>query len=296
MTIDPFQPDVVDGKLYGRGSCDTKAGLAAMMHAISDLKESGSVPPCDVWLVAVTDEEYGFTGVTRYSRDLDVTAAIIAEPTDLRLVVAAKGCVRWRIWTLGRAAHSSKPQLGINAIDHMARIIGAINASSTSLLERSHPLLGNPTCNIGVIHGGVQVNFVPDTCYIDVDRRLIAGEEPGAVVAEYESLLNELKNQLPDLQFRMDKPRIFLGALETPVNSRIVEQTARVLKDKGLDPTPIGVPFGCNGNLLSERGIPNIVLGPGSIDQAHSAVEFVECSQVQQAVEIYRDLISSFEP
>jgi len=173
MSIPPFEPRIEDGKLFGRGSCDTKAGLATMMHAVAELKEQGITPPCEVWLAAVVDEEYSFRGVVKLCEGLTAAAAIVAEPTELRAVIASKGVLRWRIHVRGKAAHSSKPHLGINAIQHMARVILAIEEDHQRLSARQHPLLGPATCNIGVISGGVQVNFVPDLCTIELDRRLL---------------------------------------------------------------------------------------------------------------------------
>ena len=145
MRIPPFEPRIDAGRLYGRGACDTKAGLAAMMHAVASLKLEGRTPPCEVWLAAVADEEFSFRGVVKLCESLRADAAIVAEPTELRAVIASKGVLRWRIVVHGKAAHSSKPHLGINAITHMARIIMAIEADHHNLAKNPHPLLGPAT-------------------------------------------------------------------------------------------------------------------------------------------------------
>src|SRR6201996_5236262 len=123
LTIPPCEPRLEDRKMYGRGSCDTKAGLAAMMHAVASLHAEGIQPPCEVWLAAAVDEEFSYRGVVKLCEGLTGHAAIVAEPTGLRAVIASKGVLRWRIMVRGKAAHSGKPHLGINAINHMARII-----------------------------------------------------------------------------------------------------------------------------------------------------------------------------
>jgi acetylornithine deacetylase len=295
MTIPPFEPRLEDGKLFGRGSCDTKAGLAAMMEAMASLHEEGLTPPCDILLCASVDEEYSYRGVVKLCEALRADAAIVAEPTELRCVIATKGVLRWRIHVQGRAAHSSRPDLGINAIAHMARIVLAFEDDAHRHQHRSHPLLGPATCNVGVIHGGVQVNFVPDSCAIEIDRRLLPGETISGVLRHYQELLDDLARRFPDFHARMEEPMLTDEALETPQDSPIVLATTRVLADMKLDPQPCGVPFGCDASKLSRAGIPSIVFGPGSIDRAHSAEEYVETDQVEQALEFYRRILMTFE-
>jgi acetylornithine deacetylase len=295
MTIPPFEPVVEKGRLYGRGSCDTKAGLAAMMHALVSLKKDNMTPPCEIWLVAAADEEYSYRGVVKLCEGLDAAAAVVSEPTELRAVIASKGCVRWRIRTRGKAAHSSKPHLGVNAISHMAKVIVGLEAHSSRLAERKHHLVGSPTCSIGVIHGGVQVNAVPDNCYIEIDRRLIPGETSREALAEYENLLSRLRHQRPPIDVSMEPPMLTDEPLNTPAGAAIVVAASQILKEMGLPAEPVGVPYGSDASKLSRAGVPSIVFGPGDIDQAHAAVEYVECEQVERAVEFYRRLMISFE-
>lgn len=294
MTIPPFEPRVEGGKLYGRGSCDTKAGLAAMMHAVASVAEAGLQPPCDVWLAAVVDEEFSFRGVVKLCEGLTGQAALIAEPTSLRAVIASKGVLRWRIVVRGRAAHSGKPHLGVNAITHMARVILAFEADHRRLAAREHPLLGPATVNVGVIKGGVQVNFVPDTCSIEVDRRLLPGETVSAVLAHYQGLLDELRAQHSTFDASMEPPMLTDEALETAVDAAPARLASALLTEMGLDGTLCGVPFGSDASKLSRQGIPSLVFGPGSIDHAHAAVEFVDLGEVERAFEFYRSFILRF--
>jgi len=294
MSIPPFDPTVSGGRMYGRGTCDTKAGLAAMMHALVRLKQEGIMPPREVWVVAAADEEFSYRGVVRLCEGLQADAGVVSEPTDMRAVIATKGCVRWRILTRGRAAHSSKPHLGVNAIEHMARVVTRLAEDSLGLAKRSHPLVGPPTLNVGLIHGGVQVNFVPDACVIELDRRLIPGEEVISVLASYQVVLDQLKAEHPEIDVVMEAPMIEDIPLETPAASRVVEVASSVLKDLGRNAAPEGVPYGSDASKLSRAGIPSIVIGPGSIDQAHAAVEFVECGQVELAEEFYYRFMLSF--
>ena len=140
MSIPPFEPSVQDGRLYGRGSCDTKGGLAAMMHALAWFKENSIKPACEVWLAGAVDEEYMFRGVVALCDGLQADAAIVAEPTELRAIIASKGVLRWKVRTKGKAAHSSKPHLGVNAISHMAKVISALDREAEALAKNSSPV------------------------------------------------------------------------------------------------------------------------------------------------------------
>ena len=291
MTIPPFEPEIRDNKMFGRGSCDTKAGLATMMHALACLKEEGITPPCEVLLAAVVDEEYSYRGVVKLCEELKADAAIVAEPTEMRAVIATKGVLRCRIVVKGRSAHSSKPHLGVNAITHMARVIAAIEDDNTRMTALQHPLVGCGTCNIGVITGGVQVNFVPDRCVIEIDRRLLPGQRASDAVAHYRQLLQSLDGIAAELK----EPLLLVDeALDTPAVSAVVQTAMQVLHDMGLNAEPCGVPFGCDASKLSRAGIPSIVFGPGSIDRAHTADEYVEMDQVEQALEFQKRFILSF--
>lgn len=288
MTIPPFEPAISEGRLYGRGSCDTKAGLAAMVHAATSLKSAGIVPPCEVWVVAAADEEFSFRGVSRLLEGLQATAAVVSEPTQMRVAIASKGVLRWRIQCRGKAAHSSKPQTGINAITNMARVILALEEDTARLRSIAHPLLGNATLNIGVIEGGRQVNIVPDLCTIELDRRLLPGESIREVLEHYRSILD------PGLDAHFETPMLEDEALETSPETDLVRCALRVARELGVNPTPLGVPFGTDASKFSRAGIPSIICGPGSIDLAHGPIEYVEISQVEQAVEFYRHLMLAF--
>ena len=287
MTIAPFTPEIRDGRLYGRGSCDTKAGLATMMHAIAYLKEHHIVPECDIWLAAVVDEECAFRGVIKLCEGLDAAAAIVAEPTEMRVVVAAKGVLRWKVRTLGVAAHSAKPHLGVSAIRHMTPVLEWLNHAADSLSTPAHPLLGPATLSIGTIHGGEQINFVPDRCEIAIDRRLIPGEDPLTVWAAYRDGLFSI----PGIDAQMDQPMIADPAMETAIDDPVVRTAQRVLQEQGYDPTPCGVPFGSDASKFVRQGIPAIIFGPGSIDRAHAAIEYVECDQVTAALNFYLNFL-----
>lgn len=294
MTIAPFDPVIREGRLYGRGSVDDKAGLAAMMHAVADIHASGEPPPCEVWLAAVVDEEFSFRGVVKLCEDLKADAAVVAEPTEFRCVIASKGVLRWRIRTIGKAAHSAKPHLGTNAITAMSRVVLALNEDHERLQKDPHPLLGAGTCNVGVIRGGVQVNFVPDEAVIEVDRRLLPGEDVETVLAHYQTLLDDLSARHPDVRAEMERPMLQDWPFQTAEDTPLVGLTREVLRGMNREDGVCGVPFGSDASKFARLGIPTILFGPGSIDQAHAAVEFVECAEVEAAQEVYAQIARRF--
>ena len=295
MEIDPFGAEIRDGRLYGRGAVDDKAGLAAMMHAVASLKANAVTPECEVWLAAVVDEEFSYRGVARLCDGLQAEAAIVAEPTEMRLVTSTKGVLRFRIVTKGVAAHSSKPHLGHNAISDIARVVLELEAENQRLASEKHPLLGAATVNVGVVHGGVQVNFVPSEAAIEVDRRLLPHERAEKVVSGYEAMLDEIRQRHRNFEGRIERPLLLVDeALDTDFTSKVVGHSQGILSAMGFNPAPCGVPFGSDASKLSRAGIPAVVFGPGSIDQAHAVDEFVELSQVEEAQRFYRAFIESY--
>jgi acetylornithine deacetylase len=295
MTIPPFDPTIAGGRLFGRGSCDDKGGLCAMMHSLASLQRDGITPPCEVQLCAAADEEYSYRGVVKFCEGLTGQAAVVAEPTEMRVVIAGKGVLRWKVVVRGKAAHSSKPHLGVNAITNMARVVLAFEQEHERLKAREHPLLGPGTLNVGLVSGGVQVNFVPDECVIEIDRRLLPGEKPDDVLAGYQRMLDELAARFPDLRAEQLPPRTRDEGLSTAADAAPVKLASEILRDLRLNGEPCGVPFGSDASKLSRQGLPSILIGPGSIDRAHAAVEYVECDQVEAAFEFYRQFMLRFE-
>ncbi|MBT5705069.1 M20 family metallopeptidase [bacterium] len=298
MGFAPFDPVIDKGRMRGRGSCDVKAGLAAMVHAIYALKKHGHVPPCEIIFAAVVDEEHAYRGVLRLIESLqDSTlpeAAVVAEPTELRLVRANKGVLRWKIVTYGKSVHSAHPKRGHNAISDMAKVILALEDHFADLEKTTHPLLGAGSGSIGLIEGGEQINIVPSRCEIKVDRRLLPGESATDALAQCEATLAQLRAQHPQLDVGMEAPSLTDEAMETPAHSAVVESASRVLRSLGFDGEPLGVSFGCDCTKLSRAGIPSIIFGPGSIAQAHTNDEFIELKQVQTALEFYQQFLLDY--
>jgi acetylornithine deacetylase len=294
MTIPHFEPHIRDGLLYGRGSCDTKAGGAAMIHAIKRLRESGVKPPRTVLYAGAVDEEAFFAGSRHLAEYVQVEAVVISEPTELEVVRAHKGAVRFYLQVNGKAAHSAKPHLGINAIAKMAQLIGRIEDELTpQYAAQSYPLLGNPTYNVGTIEGGAQVNFVPDQCRIAIDCRLIPGQTPDGVLQGFKEIIARAKAEDDELDAVVEDPFFVCAALGTDEDAGIVQSAVDACRLATGKATVAGVPYATDGSPFSARGVPTIVLGPGSIDQAHGAVEWVDCQQVVQATEIYQRIMQS---
>ncbi len=295
MSIAPWDPVIKNGNLYGRGACDTKGGLAAMMHAMLELAKSETHPDAEVWFAATIDEEYSYRGVQHLcAQNLKADAAIVAEPTQLQTIIASKGLVRWMIEVEGVAAHSAKPHLGKNAIVHMMHLIHELERDTQNLALSSHPLLGSATLNIGVIRGGVQINLVPDRCEIEIDRRLLPDEDLEQVLNHYQSMVEKVAYELPDFKATMHPPMLTDLPLDTNPNSHAVKVMKQTLIQHGQSDDLAGVPFCSDASKFGAMQIPSIIFGPGSIDRAHSANEYVECDQVEMAATLYRDFVLNF--
>jgi acetylornithine deacetylase len=286
MTIDPFGARIENGRLYGRGACDIKGGMAAMLAAFARLVRDKPRGAANVVMACSVDEEYTALGARKLvDCGLKADMAVVAEPTQLDIVHAHKGAVRWHLSTTGRSCHSSAPEKGINAIYRMGRLLVAIEHFAEWLRSsRQDPLLGPPTLSIGRIEGGTSVNTVPDFCRIEVDRRVIPGEDPLAAPEELAVFLRQ--EQGIEFPFEGTSPWISLTAL-SPENS--VELVARL--GRAIDSVTGGhqvqaVPYGTDAAPLAAAGIPAVVFGPGDIARAHTCDEWVPLDEVEQASEI----------
>ena len=297
MTIDPFDPVVKEGRLYGRGACDVKGGMAAMLAAVARLAHERPSGAANVFLSLSCDEEATILGVrdlaeqiesagqpdSQFSRRPDV--AVVAEPTDLNVVVAHRGATRWKIRTAGRACHSSRPENGINAIYRMARVVRALEDYAAELGDQipPHPLCGPATLSVGRIEGGVSVNTVPDFCEIEIDRRVIPGEDGRAVMEPVREYLAERI----DVPFEFSPPWITGSTLSDADNGpwadRLLTHIAAVVGPR----EKVGVAYGTNASRISTAGVPSMVFGPGSIEQAHTKDEWIDLGELEQAAEIY---------
>ncbi len=289
MTIDPFAATIRDRKLYGRGACDIKGGMAAMLAAFARMVREKPKNAANVIMACTVDEEHTFLGVQRLVENGFVAdGAIVAEPTNLRIVHTHKGAARWHVETSGRACHSSSPEKGINAIYRMGQILPAIERFSEKLRNgRQDPYLGPATLSVGRIEGGTSVNTVPDFCRIEIDRRLIPGEQTKQALEEFERFLSQETGNKTD--FHCSEPWISLPPLDPagPTGKQeLVERLQGVLKRNHANQEVIAVPYGTDASTLARAGIPAVVFGPGDIAKAHTCDEFVELDEVEKASEI----------
>lgn len=295
---DALTPRIKDGRLYGRGACDDKASLAAMLYALKLLREHADGAHADVLLAATVDEEVAYRGVLALVESApQAQGAVVGEPTELQPIVAHKGCDRFLIRTIGRAAHTSRLEEGNNAIYQMVEVVRALREQVEARLpEHAHPVAGAPTICVSVIHGGLQVNMVPAECVIEIDRRTVPGEKHADVLAEVDAVLDDLRRREPSFIIVREPPTVSDFPLYTPPTSPIAQVALAACRAVRGTAELGAVPFGTDASKLAELAhIPSIVLGPGDIAQAHTADEWVELAQVAQAAEIYAEIAARLQ-
>jgi acetylornithine deacetylase/succinyl-diaminopimelate desuccinylase-like protein len=282
-----FLPVKKNGRIYGRGACDTKGSVAAMLTALISLANAPQRPKqTEIIFAGLVDEEDAQRG-SRVLADSGLKAdlAIVGEPTELKIVTAHKGSLWLRLETRGKSAHGATPHLGKNAVHEMARVVDLLETTyAKALRQRKHPLLGQATISVGTISGGTQPNIVPNRCVISADRRTLPGETEQSVQHEIRLLLRK-NNLSADIH---DSRTGFCGSLETDFKLPIIQKFFRALGQKN----PVGVDYFCDAAVLAGCGIPSVVFGPGNIAQAHTSDEWISISQLEQAT---RMLVKFFQ-
>ena len=266
-----------------------------MLVAVSRLAEERPKGMPTVLMACTVNEEHGYSGALELAQlwqpgarsiaPRQPDAAIIAEPTNLQVVIAHKGAVRWRCKTRGRAAHSSQPHLGDNAVYKMARVLSALEAYAKHVGEHvpKHRLCGPTTLSVGTIRGGLSVNTVPDVCTIEIDRRLLPGEK---AMDAYQQVIEFVKGY-PGIDFNVEHETPYLKgeALSDDHNGALADRLSKVVKELFGCGDKVGVPYGTNASKIASTGIPSVVFGPGSIDQAHTADEWLSIDELTKASE-----------
>lgn len=284
VSDEQFNPVVKNGRLYGRGACDTKASVAVMLASLVELAAARKKPvETEIALAALVDEENGQMGSRFLVRSgLEADLAIVGEPTQLRVVTAHKGDLWLQLETRGKAAHGSRPELGRNAVHLMAQIVHLLETDyARRLRRRRHALLRHATINVGTIIGGRQPNIVPDRCAIRVDRRTIPGENDSAVKRELMSFIRKRGFSATMVDTKNEEPA---PPLETDPRLPLVQQLLRSAGQR----KPAGVDFFSDAGVLAAGGIPSVLFGPGDIAQAHTADEWVALSQLERGMNVLR--------
>ena len=283
MSDDPFSGRIQDGRVYGRGAVDTKATLAVALALLEAMHHAGQTPEAHVLIAATVDEEVETQGAFAFARwvrekQLPLDQLMVAEPTLCGPVYGHKGLSRLEFRVQGKSAHSSQPQLGQNAVVAAAHLVLALDEEHRRLLAvPPKTTLGPGTLTVSIIHGGAGINVVPDTCTVCVDRRVVAGEQP----AEVSAALSELARRSCSLPlsikvlYEMDA---FLQPPDTPWLRQLAEWSGQ---------RPTIAPYGTNAWAYGGLAHECVVLGPGSIDQAHGHEEWVAISELEKLADIY---------
>lgn len=288
----PFQPAIRDGRLFGRGAMDTKAALAAFMVALVNARE----PPLrgDVILTAVVDEEYASAGTEAVVKKWKADAAIVGEPTGLQIVTAHKGFVWFEIETHGVAAHGSRPDIGVDAIAKMGKVLVAIDEKAARLSKsRPHDLLGPGSIHASLIQGGQELSSYPATCRLGIERRTIPGESIDDIEKDLQQAVDRIGRD--DRAFTATLRRVLTREpFETRGDEPIVEAARRhVQAVTKTAPVTAGMSAWMDSALIAAAGIPAVILGPQGMG-LHGETEWVDLESVRACSAVALAIIEDF--
>ena len=297
MTVNPFQGLIKDGVIYGRGACDTKGSGAEMLWALKEYMELSTCAN-NIAVLFVTDEEATKTGTTAFVQtqlehlDWTPTGVIVGEPTLCQPVVAHNGVIRWKVSTQGVAAHSSNPSNGQSAISAMSKLILEFEKEYCSKISLTHPLTGQAACSVNTISGGTAVNIIPNFCEIEIDRRTLPGEDSEQVLKDMKAVLDSISLRDPTILIGTSTPFVDYQ-LDPTVNREFALQISEILIEMGLSGEQSGAGYGTDASTYSKAGIPAVVIGPGSINQAHTKDEWLEIAELNKSVSVYKQIMKS---
>jgi succinyl-diaminopimelate desuccinylase len=285
----PFDGAVIDGRLVGRGACDMKGPIASALGAVAAIRRAGLSLAGTLELHLVADEELAGVHGTRVLRDgglLDQDAAIVGEPSEMEIALAERGGAWVTATAFGKAAHGSQPERGVNAILSMSRFVLRL---PEVLPDRVHPLVGAPTVNVAMVTGGSAPNVVPDRCEVEIDRRIVPGEDdPEEVLAPFRRLIADLAAERPDTRIEITL-REWTEAAETTGDSAI----ATLLRDAvavetGSRPALVGFTGITDARFyINDAKMPTVIAGPGSLSLAHAANESIGVDELVIAARTY---------
>ncbi len=292
---DPFGAEIANGRLYGRGACDMKGGLAAMLGAVMDLRARGEEPAGDVVLAVVVGEEEDSAGTRALvARGVEADWAVLSEPTGMQLVLGNRGLMNYRLVVKGASAHASSPALGRNAVVAAAQVVLELEALAAELAARPHPVFGPPNLTVGTIHGGTRPYVVPDRCEVEVDRRVNPGETRETVVRELQMAIGRARHLHPWLEVEVLAGADYL-AFEIPEEHELVRLVTAAMVQVGL-PRRISAWRAASdaGFLVHTAGIPCVLFGPGDIEQAaHRPDEWIDLEDLEVAQRVFERLLLS---
>lgn len=284
MTHAAFAAEERDGRMYGRGSCDMKGGVAAMCAAAARLR--GALKG-DLVVTGVVDEEWQSIGTSALiAAGIRADAAIVTEPTRLALMPAHKGFAWLQAAIHGRAAHGSRWDIGVDAIRHAGLLLAELDRHDREELPtRRHPLLGRPSLHASSIEGGIGLSTYPDRCVVRIERRTIPGETAADALRELQAACERVRKNVPD--FRADVDLLFAQppsdvAPDAPISKTVTS----VLTQERLEADPRGMSAWTDAALLNAAGIPAVCFGPGDMGLAHAAEEYIETRDVERATEV----------
>jgi succinyl-diaminopimelate desuccinylase len=290
-TTDPFRLTERDGRLFARGACDAKGPIAAMVEAGRLLAAQRDLWRGTLVLAFVADEEIdggGSRALVKQEPRADLV--VVGEPTNNAVFAAHKGCLRPLIRTNGKAAHSGRPELGVNAILAAGHLMTLFDERDRELRTQTHPLVGHASLSVTRIAGGIADNVVPDACEMVLDRRLLPGETLDAALDELHALLTRAKRE-HGVQAELAAVRTAAGPTETAVDDPLVRAAVAISRGHGAaSPQPGGLTGGCDLVHYRDAGAVGIVLGPGSLDVAHQPDEYVPTDDLARAAMIYSDI------
>lgn len=292
MTPEACRPSLRDGRLYGRGAYDMKGGVAAGMLAMAQAAQHP--PRGTVIFSGVMDEEYAGLGTQAVAEAWQADGAVVAEPTEMQLIVAHKGFVWLEVETIGRAAHGSRPDLGVDAIAKMGGVLTGLEQLSQQLLAQPpHPYLKTGSIHASLIRGGQDMASYPDRCILSIERRTIPGETVEQVEGQIQAILDRLAAADPGFKAVMRRGLV-RTPLETPTESGIVRMTERAAQTVlGRAAETAGVAYWTDAATLWAAGIPALLFGPAG-SGAHAMEEWVDLDSVETCFRVYAEVIRTF--